>query len=356
MDDFKEKKPRERKSLFFPLLLITIGVVFLWQNLGGQQTGAWDTLIRLWPLLLIYGGLEGIAFGHGTAVSTFWVTIGLALLLSNLNRISWSPWEIVLSLWPVLLVAFGVDLVLGKRTIWNRLLAGLIILVVMGGIVAFFDLGSVEKSARVEQIEQQNGDALRADIHLEPSVGFIKVFAQGNPGMLLEGEVRLWQGETLHQEFTVDGGRGNLELGSSGILFLYEPGISNRAGWEMGISSQIPVALYIDQAVGEWSLDLSELQLEDLDLRLAVGSTEITLPRDNDFSGEISQAVGEITIYVPDGVAVRIEGRPVIGSLVVPEDYLREGSIYTSANYDETEPHINLDVGIAVGQIVVRER
>jgi len=356
MDEYKEPTSRRRISLFFPLLLITIGVVFLWQNLGGQKTGAWETLIKLWPLLLIYGGLEGIAFSQGTAVSTFWVTIGLALLLSNLGRITWSPWEIILSLWPVILVAFGVDMVFGKQTIWNRLLAGLIILAVVGGIVFFFDLGSAGQTALPEMIDQVYEDASRATIELEPTVGFLKVYAQGSPEVLVEGKVSLWQGEKLHQEYKVEDEVGRLTLDSSGILFLYEPGVANRASWDIGISSRIPVELRVNQAVGEMSLDLSELQLEGLDFNLAVGSTKVTLPRVGDFEGEISQAIGEFTIYVPEGVALRIDGRPAIGSLVVPEDFLQEGSIYTTPAFDESEPYIDLKIGLAVGQIVVRER
>ena len=56
-------RPHRRGSVVGPLVLIFIGAVFLLQNTGVLPGSVWGNLWRLWPLLLVLGGLE-LLFGH----------------------------------------------------------------------------------------------------------------------------------------------------------------------------------------------------------------------------------------------------------------------------------------------------
>ena len=47
-----------RPSLFWPVLLIGLGVLFLLQNFGLLPRGMWAALVPLWPVLLIVLGLD----------------------------------------------------------------------------------------------------------------------------------------------------------------------------------------------------------------------------------------------------------------------------------------------------------
>lgn len=57
--------------------------------------GDWGSLVR--PLILI--------------------GLGLFFLLSNLGLISWNFWEAVGRLWPIFLIAMGLDLLIGRRSL-----------------------------------------------------------------------------------------------------------------------------------------------------------------------------------------------------------------------------------------------
>lgn len=86
------------------LVIAGLGIIFLLDNLDIVET--WD-IVRFWPLLLVAVGVQHLfqARDRGTAVSgTLWAGAGGLLLLSNLDLIDFSLWD----LWPLLLVAIGV--------------------------------------------------------------------------------------------------------------------------------------------------------------------------------------------------------------------------------------------------------
>lgn len=355
MDEY-ERKPRHRISLFFPLLLITAGIVLLWQNLSGQEFSGWGTILRLWPLVLIFGGIDGLVQRQGAGVNVFWVTFGLALLLSNFNRISWTTWEILLSLWPVFLVALGIDLVIGRRSIWHRMAAGFIVLLIMGGIVVYFDSGPRLLVGDSTKVEQKRLGATQGVVALEPVVGYLKVYAQGSQELLVEGSLQLWEGEKTERNYEVTDGTGTFTLKSSGIIFLYEPGTGNRANWEVGISSRIPISILVNQAVGNISLNLAEIKMEELNSSLALGRTSVILPSGISFTGNIEQAMGEIIIEVPAGTSLVVVGQPAIGSVSVPPGYEHQENRYTSPAYTDGKDSIELNISLAIGQATIRER
>ena len=51
------ERPVRHGGLVGPAILIGLGVVFLLNNLGMLDWGIWNILLRLWPLLLIAIGL-----------------------------------------------------------------------------------------------------------------------------------------------------------------------------------------------------------------------------------------------------------------------------------------------------------
>lgn len=45
-----------------------------------------------------------------------------------LGLLSWSVWEVILRLWPILLIAIGLDILLGRRWAWGSWLVAAIVL------------------------------------------------------------------------------------------------------------------------------------------------------------------------------------------------------------------------------------
>lgn len=97
-----------RSALFFGLVLIVVGALFLLNNVGWLPPAA----ARLWPVLLIVAGvwLLGNAFwrrqGGGLVGGAVALTAGVMLLLQNFNFVPESAFG------PVMIIAVGAGLLL----------------------------------------------------------------------------------------------------------------------------------------------------------------------------------------------------------------------------------------------------
>src|SRR6185295_11903968 len=78
-----------RRGVFWPLLLIALGIVFLLSNFGVISGVSWLAVASLWPLLLVLIGLD-IAFARRWPLQTLAAEVlviagGLALLAYSPN-------------------------------------------------------------------------------------------------------------------------------------------------------------------------------------------------------------------------------------------------------------------------------
>ena len=106
-DGFK----RHRSGIFWPLLLIIIGVVLLLNTLGTLQSNPWDLFVRYWPVLFLIGGLDNIIRGEGWVWGLISIVLGSIFLAANLGYLPWNSLNLLLRLWPLLLIAGGLDLI-----------------------------------------------------------------------------------------------------------------------------------------------------------------------------------------------------------------------------------------------------
>src|SRR4030067_1428909 len=59
------------------------------------------------------------------------IGVGLVFLVTNLGMLSTSIWGVLLRIWPVILIAMGIDLLIGRRSLIGRMLALVLILAVL---------------------------------------------------------------------------------------------------------------------------------------------------------------------------------------------------------------------------------
>jgi predicted membrane protein len=100
--------PRFPKGLVWGLLVVSIGIIFLFDQMGVVSA---DHLFRFfWPGIFLFFGLEGVLFGTGPG--KFWGTLltatGVLLLLDTFGVIHVT----VAVIWPLLIIFWGVSILL----------------------------------------------------------------------------------------------------------------------------------------------------------------------------------------------------------------------------------------------------
>lgn len=353
-----QKSSWQRHGIVGPLLLIAIGLIFLLDNLHLLPWSGWELFLRFWPVLIIAGGVDDLIRNRKLVGPAFSISLGTILLLNTLGMLSWEIWWTLFRLWPIILIAIGLELVFGRRSRIGEVVAALLVLgVVIGALYLNGVNVQLGQPLESDTISQALGGAKTAQITLSPAGAALQVKALTDSEQLIEGVVHPSQGERFTRKARGENGEAYFTLRSTGVV--YVPNwreTPDSPTWNLGLTPAIPLDLAISMGAGQADLDLKGLNLRSLDINLAVGQTFVRLPAKGQFDGAIKGAIGQITVVVPAGMAVRIHANPLLGERLVPASYLREGdNVFMSPDYEKADNRVDLDLGLAIGQLQVQE-
>lgn len=356
MADNKVAPRSKRGSIFFPLLLIIIGLMFLLSNMGVISGDVWILLLQFWPILLIVIGLDSIFKREGLVGATFFIGLGVIFLLANLGYLSVSVWQLVLTLWPVFLIAIGFDILIGRRSVWASIAGVILVLVILAGALWLYGVGI--DSGRIpagEKISQNLEGATQAEVLIEPGAGELQIEDQNAAGILVAGTIPAGDSQTITSSYSVNNGNGIYRLRQSSESFVVPMGKPEKWLWDLGLNRDIPIDLELRLGAGSLDADLSNLILDSLGVNIGVGSVTVLLPENGRLEAGIEGAVGQLVIIVPQGMAVRINADTGLAGIQVPPDYAKIGNSYLSPGYDSNENRVELNVAIAIGNINISQ-
>jgi hypothetical protein len=349
------KEHSKRPGLFLPIILVVVGAVLLLNTLGYVTGDVKDLLIRLWPVLLIAGGIDGIIQRNNIIGEVFWICVGVIFLSANFGFLNWNIWQMVFRFWPIVIIVIGIEIAFGRKSIWLSLIGVVLVLALLAGAVLASDakIDFASQPITGEKITQKLEGATKSQIKLNPAVGYLKLEGGENPDELLSGEIRAYSSERVNQEYSLIDSKAIYELHSNGITISY-PTDYNHRGWFIYLNPKIKHTLSISNGAGETNLDLSELTVNELDVNMGVGDTSITLPAKGDLRGKINGTIGKIKILIPQGAAVQIKANTAIGDLDLPDELIKQANTYQSRNFDKAKERIIIDVGLTIGKIDIQ--
>jgi hypothetical protein len=247
------------------------------------------------------------------------IGLGILFLLENLGMLAWNIWEVAFRLWPLLLVAWGLELMVGRRSAWGAAVALILMLVILvGGVYMLAD--SDPPSASTIEVDVPLGEAREAQVTLDPAFAYLKLqSARHASQLLLEGRAAPIRGEHIDQEIERSGRRVEATIRTTGVMVVPLVRMSgDHASWDMQLHPGV-----------------------DYDLIVDVGA-------------KINGGLGHVVIYLPDDLGVKLFVDMGIGGIDVPNDFRRQGEAYVSPNYNQAEETIEVDVSLGIGSIEIR--
>lgn len=283
------------------------------------------------------------------------IAAGVLLLLGRVGLFDWSIAFGILQLWPLLLIAVGVDILTHGRYRAAVVLVTVLVGALLWRAPAWSPFGGT--AAEVQTIEYPIDAATSADIDIEHGVGVLIIDDLGaGDERLLNGTIATGRGETFEAEYRIDDGVAQIDLRARqrGTGFSFG-GRNDQRRWELELARGLPIDMTIDSGVGESTLDLRELILTAFDLDAGVGEVTIALPESGGYAGTVDAGVGEVTVRIPRDVEVSMEVETGLGGVDVRGSWVREGGSYRTEGYDgaSDDERIQLDLSGGVGQITV---
>jgi hypothetical protein len=288
------------------------------------------------------------------------ISVGAVFLLSNLGIISWDVWDTLWRMWPILLVAIGIDLIFGRKSGIFSAIAAVVILGLFAGAFWLFgvagDAWSGEQVSR--SILQQAEGAEFAEIDISMNVGELYIEAlSDNANLLIDGEIQVSEYETVTDKLRMVGDTATYTLRTQGQQ--YHPGwiFSDRGDsskhWDLAINPNLPLELRVDSGVGRTELDLTGMTLEYLEIDSGVGEVVVTLPEDGEYEVRVSGGVGRLEIRIPSDLAARITMDTGLGDTTILGDFYQRNGTYYSEGYSNAREHVEINLDGGVGNITI---
>jgi len=281
------------------------------------------------------------------------ILLGILLLLHNLGLVDWNVWAAIARFWPLILVALGLELILGRGSI-SRSIVIIIILVIISGLALRHPTarGAVTRT----RVEKPLSGATSAQIQINMGVGALYLSSLPDSSDLISGTVDTAVGEWLREDFKVIANKARLVLSTENSDFFadfnfFGLGAQPARKWDLSLNESIPVSLDIRTGVGEARIDLEHVLAIDVEVKTGVGKTDLTLPATGHSRVTLSGGIGETIIHIPKGVAARIRTKTGIGSVQVYGNYTRQNKEYISPDFHTAESRVDLEVKGGIGSI-----
>ena len=260
--------------------------------------------------------------------SLFWpvvlITAGLVWVLHNVGLIDGGGLVLLLRLWPLLLIVIGLDLLVGGRSSWGGGVIALgaaaivLVLLVSGPALGLTPSVEVQTDRYTAPIEA----ATAANVNLNFSVGEAIVQPLDDPRQLIDADLTHF-GEI---EFTTTGDRTKtITLQQKESLKLdWSDWVASRGHeelrWQVGLNPQVPLDLHINGGMGDVTLNLADLELTGLRANGGAGTVSIDLPAtERHYAANINGGLGNVRITVPDraDANLQINGGAGAGTIVI---------------------------------------
>jgi N-terminal domain of toast_rack, DUF2154/LiaI-LiaF-like transmembrane region len=287
------------------------------------------------------------------------IIVGLLFLYANL-RPEWNPWPLISRYWPVLLIVLG----LGK--LWDALRApsapgavqpvrrggetvAIIILLLLLAFVLFRGHGYSRPLHETKSIDAQGAQSVRMDI--EMPAGELNI--SGGAAKLLDADFNYTQVEGEPRiSYDHSGTDGNLSITQTGNSHFGR----TENDWTLRLNNDLARELRVQMGAGQGNLNLVGIHLTKLTVEIGAGEINADLTGDwkDNVDVRIEGGVGSATIRLPKSVGVHVHAEGGIGSIDV-EGLRNDGGDYVNDAYGKSPVTMNVRAEGGIGQIRLTE-
>ena len=298
-------RPYRRRGMFWPLVLIGVGLVALLANYGLVQPVSVLSILALWPVLLILLGID-VAFARRwplPTLATEVVIIGAALFLAATQPAALS-------------------------------------------FTSFTFNGSSDCSNPTASTSVARGTLQSLTLRIDGAAARYRLMG-GATGAV---EVTSDAGDICLRDRTT-GARGDVRISQRGAHF------GGTTEIVVKVANDLPLSLQVNAGAGELILDLHDVKTTDIRLSVGASSTTMVLPRPS--AGEVPIRVeggaSSVVIEVPSDVEARVtvSGGLVSSSTTNPRT-TKSGNTIETTGYATAKDRVAVTVNGGATSVSVR--
>jgi hypothetical protein len=286
------------------------------------------------------------------------IVFGALFLLNNFGILDWSVWGELWRLWPLIPIAIGLEMILGRR---SQVLSPVIMLGVLGVGAAFLFAGGGFHGAGMtlsKQVAVPLDGVKAAELSMQISEGRVSIRSLGREAAdVISGtlEYRENQGEPMVGANHKDGTALITINENKKPTFMR----NHHTTWDIGLNPQVPFSILLTADGHKADLNLEKLNLSSLDLTLRAHDTTIRFPANaGAMRAMIDGEAEDLDLLIPEGVEARIEV-PSLKAFDIDVDddrFVKNGQAYETKGYSQAANRLTIDLRLRAGHVNVESR
>lgn len=288
------------------------------------------------------------------------ISLGIVFLLNNLGYVPWSVWFRILFLWPIILIAIGIEIIFRKTSLsFLTILSPLLFMAAILG-PTYFQKVELHKAYCVLETYKWSED-------LDTSVVKVTAIVQVRAGnleissdteKLISAKLDYWKRKPITTyEYSGFDSSATVEIRDKERGW---KGWSWRAwgakDWDIKLTERIPINLRIYAKATDGELDLSDLKIKNLNLDIKAANFNIKLGDMVDqVNGRIESDACRLCLLIPEDIGLKIENHAKLTSTSFSGlSILKYDNIYQTPNFEQASQKINLSLEGSVTRLVVK--
>lgn len=290
------------------------------------------------------------------------MTIGILLLLGNLGVISWSVLSGIRQIWPLIIVAIGLNMLFNNHILIKMFTFTALVVALIAAGMAYPPSDDWKFNFRFDGFDRDAASITReypmepsissAELNLKVTAGSLKISSQDTG--LLSGQFP----DNYEKENVVTANNGARKIFNlDGGAFTLGGNSQTDRGWEYQyeLNNTIPWDVRIEAGATDADLDFSDIILKNLELNSGAGDIDIQIgkiDRKAIIVADVKASDFKVSLPKDMGYKAIIEGS-LHDITIEGDDYVKNGNVYTSDNYSTAAQKVDINLDVAVGNIQI---
>jgi hypothetical protein len=284
------------------------------------------------------------------------LSVGVVLLLNTTGHTPWLIWFKIFSLWPVALIAIGIELLFKKSKLaFIALLSPLLFFAAILGPLVFnqYDYGQFHRAGRTYHLSQ-DFDSTYGEMKVSLRMNSGDLTVSSDAEKLISADLDYFGRKPLIDSQQADSGRSisyqisdkDRKWFSGRIGRTWFGRTHGRRDWIVRLTDRMPVTLDLYLKSGRADLDFSALRLQECELDARDSDTDIRI---GELADEVALRIlsrsSKVSLSIPEGTGLRIVNRTNISSTSFSWLTLEEkGGGYQTPDFEQAQRKLTISL------------
>ncbi len=293
---------------------------------------------------------KGLPFG-----AIVLIALGAIFLLNNFGVLPWDIWQNIWKFWPILLVLFGLEILLGRSSSFRLVLILLLLIFLVPLILILNPLTRNPLANGEVTFEKPLGNLTKLQLNFKlPSNNLTIKPLETNSSQAFKAKIKY--SKVLPEPLMVE----EKHFGEASYTFSqpyrYVPFFSNLGNTsEVSATNLVPLEIYSTSTAGVYSLDLKALRVSLVGIESTTGQIDIKYAKDFSNKTYIKTTAANISLEIPAGIEARVStDTPVKNFKIENKNFKGSDKTYQTTNYSNSSTKITIEVSGSASSITIK--